>query len=307
MRIAVIGIGGVGGYFGGKIAKAGFETTFIARAAHLEAIQQHGLQVKSINGNFIARPTVATDDLNACSEADLILLCTKSWQVSNIAQRLKQIIDPECMVLPLQNGADNEEKLLEQLSKGQVLGGLCRIISYIESPGVIHHPAFHPQVIFGELNNERSSRVEAIKQVFDKADFDSVVAEDIWRAVWQKFLFIATISGMGGLTRVEIGKMRSDDHIRDLMLKTAKEIVAIAKAKSISLSESDITKAFAAIDEQDPSTTASMQRDIMAGRPSELEEFNGYIAKEGKRLGVPTPANEMIYRLLLPQEEKARN
>ncbi len=307
MKVAVLGMGGVGGFFGGKLAKAGISTLFVARGPHLQEIQKKGLQVKSIDGDFTAHPTQATDDLTACEDADLILFCTKTWQIDELAPQLKAILKPAAIILPLQNGADNEERLLQYFPKEQILGGLCRIISFVESPGVIHHPAFHPQIIFGELNNEKTKRVQAIKALFDQAEIDSIIADDIWRAIWQKFLFICTISGLGALTRSEIGVVRSNPFTRDLLIKTAQEIITVAQAKQINLLPADIDRMFEAIDSQNPNTTASMQRDIMEGKPSELEQFNGYIVKEGQRLAVSTPVNHMIYQLLLPQENQARS
>lgn len=305
-KIVVYGIGGVGGYFGGKLVSGGFDVSFIARRAHLEAIQKHGLQVKSMYGDFIANPSLATDDISIVTEADLIILGVKSWQVEAVAKNVKPYLKDHASVLPLQNGADNADKLLSVLDKKNVLAGLCKIISYVESPGIINHVAFHPQVIFGEINNEKTERVKQINAIFDKAGFENHIAEDIHVAIWQKFLFIAMISGIGGLTRSVIGIMREDPAIRALMRSTANEIV-VANAKGISLTQADIENAFKAIDKQTYTTTASMQRDIMEGKPSELDNFNGYIVSEGKKLGIDTPVNAFIYSCLLPMEKKARN
>lgn len=306
MNIVVYGIGGVGGFFGGKLAKAGHNVTFIVRGKHLEAIRKNGLTVKSIDGDFHATPTLATDDISGLPKADLVFLAVKSWQVTEAAMAIKPIIGKNTAVVPLQNGADNADKLLAVLDKENVLGGLCRIISKMESPGVINHFAFDPQVVVGELNNKPSKRTKAIKDLFDKAGVACLIAPDIQAAIWAKFLFIATISGLGGLTRAEMGVMREDTFLRGLMVKTANEILAVARAKNINIDQETIDKAFKSIDGQAHHATASMQRDIMEGKPSELENFNGYIVKEGQRLGVPTPINEFIYRSLLPMEKKAR-
>ncbi|NER16970.1 ketopantoate reductase family protein [Spongiivirga citrea] len=306
MNIVVFGVGGVGGFFGGKLAKAGHEVTFIARGKHLEAIKENGLTVKSIEGDFKIPKAKATDEVAIVKHADVIFLAVKSWQVEDIGKQLKSVLKPDAVVIPLQNGADNAEKLLISLRKNQVLGGLCRIISKIESPGVINHFAFHPQIIFGELNNEKSDRVLKIQWLFMDAKVDCIVPEDIQAAIWTKFLFITTISGLGALTRSEIGVMREDEKLRDMMQQTANEILEIANTKGININQKTIEKAFAAIDKQAYHTTASMQRDIMEGRPSELENFNGYVVKEGLKMGIPTPVNSFIYNCLLPMEKKAR-
>ena len=217
-----------------------------------------------------------------------------------------QYSDNNTLFLPLQNGANNTEILNTVLPKEQVLSGLCRMISFIKSPGVISNPDIPPTFLFGEQDNTRTPRVEAVLQAFKEADLNANIPENIQVAIWQKFLFITTVSAIGGLTRAPIGAMRNSPYIKDLMLKTAQEVYAIAHAKGVPLPEQTIDKAFAAIARQAPETTASTQRDIMEGKPSELENFNGFIVKEGKKLGVSTPVNEMIYQLLLPQENNVR-
>lgn len=306
MKIVVYGTGGVGGYFGGKLAKTGCDITFIARGAHLKAIKENGLSVKSIYGDFKVQPSTVTWDLSNVENPDLILLATKTWQVPEIAEKIRNHMHEETMVLPLQNGVNTTEKLLKVLPEKNVLAGLCRIISYIESPGIICHKAFHPQVLFGELDNSKSQRTEEIKKLFDKADFDNQIPEDIHLEKWRKFLFICTISGIGALTRMEIGVNRSDKGVRSLMEQTAEEIVALAKAKGVALAEKDIEQTFEAIDKQAADTTASMQRDLMQGKPSELDDFNGYVVKESKKYGLKTPVNSFIFHCLQPMERKAR-
>jgi 2-dehydropantoate 2-reductase len=306
MNIVVFGAGGVGGYFGAKLAKSGNKVTFIARGKHLEAIQNKGLQIKSILGDFTIFPN-ATNQINSIkTPVDLIILGVKSWQIMDVAKQIKPIISSKTVVLPLQNGADNAEKLLTILNAENVLGGLCRIVSKVEKPGIINHFEYEPEIIFGELSNKITTRVSAIKNVFDKADFKNSIAENIQLAIWKKFLFIATFSGTAALTRSAIGDLRDSKYLKNMMLLSAKEIVQLALAKNIPLTELDISKTFAIYDELEATTTASMQRDVMQGKPSELENFNGYIVKLGKELGIKTPINEFIYQTLLPQENRAR-
>ena len=305
MNIVVFGAGGVGGYFGGKLAKAGFEVTFIARGNTLKAIKANGLQVKSIKGDFKVYPKV-TDKISEVKDANLIILAVKSWQIEDIAKLLKPVIGKNTMVLPLQNGADNADRLREILIPENVLAGLCKIVSKIESPGVINHFAFEPEIVFGEYDNKKTERVKSLKAVFDKAEFKSTLSEDIHLDIWKKFLFIATYSGVGALTRSIIGELRKEEQIKSMLNQTAYEIVTIANAKGIPLKNSDIDMIMHVIDQLDPNTTASMQRDIMEGRPSELDNFNGYIVRTGKQLHISTPVNAFTYYCLLPQEKKAR-
>ncbi|MBO2543222.1 2-dehydropantoate 2-reductase [Salegentibacter sp. BDJ18] len=307
MKILIFGIGGVGGYFGGKLAQAGYDVTMIARGKHLEAIKKNGLEVESINGNFKVKTDLATDNLAEVSTPDLVILGVKSWQIPEVASQLKPIISTETMVLPLQNGANNVEKLQEILPKKNILAGLCHIVSFVENPGKIKHVSFEPRITFGEIDNSNSERIQQLKKVLDKAEITSFIPENIQLEIWKKFLFIATVSGLGGLTRVSIDKIRESEYLYELLQKTAQEIKLVANAKGIPLADEHLEKAFEIIQNQPPGTTASTQRDIMAGRPSELENFNGFIVKEAEKLGLATPVNKMIYECLLPMEMEARN
>ena len=305
MNIVVYGAGGVGGFFGGKLAKTGFDVTFVARGETLLSIKQNGLKIKSIEGDFKVFPKV-TDNIHDISNPDLIILAVKSWQIEAIAEKLKDIITENTMVLPLQNGADNADRLRAIIPKNNVLAGLCKIVSKIESPGVISHFEYEPQIIFGEFDNAKTERMQHLKSIFDKAGFKNSHAENIQLEIWKKFLFITSVSGLGAITRSVFGDMRESKNIRELLYQTAQEIKAIANAKQIPLEDKHIEGAIAIVDRMKYNTTASMQRDIMEGKPSELQNFNGYIVEQGKLLNIPTPINAFTYYCLLPQELKAR-
>ena len=306
MKILVYGAGGVGGYFGVRLAESGNKVSFIARGEHLRAIKKSGLQLESINGDITVHPELVTSDINEVETPDLILLGVKSWQLPEVASELKKIISRNTIVLPLQNGADNYEKLTEILPKNNVLAGLCFIVSYIEKPGKIKHASFEPRIVFGEADNSRSKRISMVSTLFLEAKIDFLNPENIQLEIWKKFLFICTISGIGGLTRVSIDKIRNSAYLLDLMKQTSGEIRSVANAKGIPLNDEHIEKAFQIIENQPQGTTASTQRDIMEGKPSEIENFNGYIVTEGERLGIKTPVNKMIYECLKPMEEQAR-
>ncbi|MEZ7494846.1 2-dehydropantoate 2-reductase [Leeuwenhoekiella aequorea] len=308
MNILIYGIGGVGGYFGGKLTQTSHNITFIARGAHLKAIQEKGLEINSFKGDFTAIPDLATDDLNEIPTPDLIILGVKSWQVRGTVIKLKHYVKPETVFLPLQNGAANAEMILEVLPNASVLGGLCRIVSFIDGPGKIKHPHFEPSIIFGELDGRMTDRAKKILEVFNEVnDINVKLVDNIQVEIWKKFLFICTISGFGGLVRVPMGKIRSSDYLFNMMKDTAQEIFKLAKAKGINLTEAHMQSVFEAIQNQGADVTASTQRDIMEGKPSELDNFNGYIVREGKRLGVSVPVNELIYECLKPMEKEARS
>lgn len=305
MKIVVYGTGGVGGYFGAKIAKAGYDVTFIARGEHLKAIRQNGLKVKSIHGDFHITAK-ATDAIGTITDIDLVLIAVKTWQLSDVAEKLKPVLGRETMVLPLQNGANNLEKLLEVLPAHNVLGGLCRIVSKVEAPGVIDHFGFDPSIVFGEIDNTYSERLKKIKEVFDVAGIKNHISDTIQLEIWKKFTFITTVSGIAALTRTVFGELRKHKGILELMQEVGHEITLIANAKHIAITQKDVDTALDWVQNCEYNTTASMQRDIMEGRPSELQDFNGYIVNEGLRLGIETPVNKFVYDCLLPQEMKAR-
>jgi len=306
MEILVYGIGGVGGYFGGKLANAGFNVSMIARGEHLKAVQKNGLEIESLNGNFKVKPKLATSDISEVPTPDLVILGIKSWQIPSVATELKSIIGEKTMVLPLQNGADNVEKLLEILPRKNVLAGLCFVVSFIDKPGKIKHAAFDPKITFGEIDNSKSDRILKLKNIFDEAGFENSIPENIQLEIWKKFMFICTVSGIGGLTRVSIDKIRESEYLNRVMKDTAKEIIKVGKAKGVPLKDTHLDMVFDIINAQPEGNTASTQRDIMNRKPSELDNFNGYIVKEGEKLGVKTPVNRYIYECLKPMEKEAR-
>lgn len=307
MNILVYGTGGVGGYFGARLAQAGNNVTFIARGKHLQAMQKNGLQLISPKGDYLVKPIQATDTVDNLKNIDLILLCVKTWQLEDAAIKIKPIINDATLVISLLNGVENQDILCTILPKEQVLGGLCKVISKIENYGVIKHISYEPTIVFGAQNNQKTTREYALENLFKTAGFNTILAENIQIEIWTKFLFITTVSAIGALTRAYLDEMIAIPEIKNMMLETAKEIAAIANAKGIKITEEIIKSQFEIIESQPPKTTSSLQRDIMEGKPSELEAQNGTVVKLGKELGIATPTNNFIYYCLLPQEKKARN
>lgn len=305
MKIVIIGAGGVAGYFGGKLAKAGYDITFLTRGESLRVIKDNGLIVKSIIEDFHVFPK-ASDNYAVVNTADLVILGVKSWQIDSIARKIKPYLQHTATVLPLQNGADNANRLLKILAPKNTIAGLCRIVSKIESPGVIDHFGYEPEIVFGEISNKKTERILKIKEAFDKAGFKNRISENIQRDIWLKFLFIASISAFGALTRSVLGVMREDAYLRNILIKTAEEVVRIGRAQGVTLTANDIDNCFKVIDKIDYDTTMSLQRDMMQGKPSELENFNGYIVQQGDKMDIETPVNDFIYYSLRPMELKAR-
>lgn len=307
MRIAIFGTGGVGGYFGGRLAQAGEEVVFIARGKHLQAMRKHGLRVDSLKGDFVVRPVQASENPAQVGPVEVVLVGVKAWQVAEVAELMRPLVGPETVVVPLQNGGEAPARLAAVLGEARVLGGFCRIVSYVEAPGHIRQAGGDPYVAFGELDNHPSERVERLRRAFARTVGLSVeVPPDIQVAMWGKFLLISSWSGIGAVTRAPAGVWRSLPGTRHMVQQAMGEVVAVARARQIALSEANVEKSMAYVDSLPPYATGSMQRDIMSGRPSELESQCGAVVRLGKEVGVETPTHAFIYHSLLPLELQAR-
>ena len=306
MRIAIIGSGSVGGYFGGRLAQAGEDVVFIARGAHLNALLKSGLRVDSINGDFVVPSVQATDDPSTIGTVDLVLVGVKAWQVSEAAEAIRPMVGPQTAVLPLQNGLEAPVKLSEVVGDQHVLGGLCGLFCYVAGPGHIVHAGTDPFVKFGELDNHRSQRVELLLDTFKRAGVTAVIPPDIQVAMWMKFLLITVWSGVGAVTRAPAGIWRSLPETRRMAEESLREIIAVAAACDVALPENALEMTMTVYDGLVPQSTASLQRDVMQGRPSELDAQIGAVVRFGQKTSVPTPWNNFIYTSLLPMELRAR-
>ncbi len=307
MRFAIFGTGGVGGYFGGRLAQAGEAVTFIARGSHLQAMRQHGLQVDSLYGDFYIHPVQATADPAEVGPVDVVLVGVKAWQVAEAAQAMQPLVGPSTVVVPLQNGVEAPRQLAAVLGEPAVAGGFCRIISYVAGPGHIRQAGGDPYIAFGELDNRPSGRLERLRQAFGRTV--GVTAEtppDIQAAMWGKFLLISSWSGLGAVTRAPVGAWRTLPETRQMWQQGMREVLAVARAHRVALSEENLEKATTYVDGLPPHATASMQRDILNGRPSELDTLCGGVVRLGRETGVPTPTHAFIYHTLKPLELKAR-
>ncbi|MBE0612723.1 MAG: 2-dehydropantoate 2-reductase [Burkholderiales bacterium] len=307
MRIAIFGSGGVGGYFGARLAQAGEEVIFIARGEHLKAMQGHGLRVDSLAGNFSLDTVNATDKPDEVGEVDAILVGVKAWQVPEAAEAMRPLVGKNTFIVPLQNGIEAPSKLAAVVGEGHVLGGLCGLISFLVEPGHIRHAGAEPFIAFGELDNRVSDRVKKLQGAIDKAEGAKAnVPSDINVAMWDKFMFVAAWSGVGAITRSPLGTFRSQPESREMLGQALTETYEVAQARGVRLALDSVNAMIARYDKLPEAGTASMQRDIMAGRPSELEQQNGAVVRLGKEAGVETPINSFIYHSLLPMERRAR-
>lgn len=307
MRIAVFGSGAVGGYFGGRLAEAGEDVAFVARGEHLAAIRRSGLGVTSIDGDFVVHPARATDDPAALGPVDVVLLGVKAWQVSEAAGALRPLVGSRTIVVPLQNGIEAPERLADVLGAEHVLGGLCRIIGHLVAPGRIRHAGAEPYIAFGPLEPSTRDRAEALRAAFGRTRGVRVeIPSDIRAAMWSKFLFIAALGGVGALTRAPVGIIRGQPECRRLLHEAMVEIREVAAGHGIALPADLVHQTLAYVDSLPADGTASMQRDIVHGRPSELDAQIGAVVRLGERAGVGVPLNRAMLSALLPLERMAR-
>ncbi len=306
MKIAIFGTGGVGGYYGGLLAQKGYDVTFIARGAHLKAIRGNGLQVKSIHGDFHVNPAQATDDPASVGTVDLVIFCPKTYHTDEAARQMRPMIGDKTVVMSLQNGVDAAERIGNVIGMEHVLGGVTQISSAIEAPGVVKQVSQFRRIIFGELDGSITARVGSIETALKETGIAVEVSDDILKALWTKLVFISAASGLGSLTRLAMGEYRSVPETRAMITGLMKEVEAVARAQGVRLDADVVEKSLAFMDNAAPTIRASMQLDVEAGRRSEIESMIGVIGRKGRELGVPTPAADMIYASLLPNDLKAR-
>ena len=306
MRIAIVGAGGVGGYFGGRLAQAGIDTVFIARGATLDALRTRGLRVDSINGDFNLPRVNAVEDPAEAGPVDAILVAVKAWQIAEVAPRLKPMLKKETIVVPLENGMEAPDTLASILGAEHAAGGMCAIVSFVVEPGHIRHMAADPRIVFGELDNQRSFRAEALLAALKSAGISADIAENIQQSMWTKFLFIVPYSAVGAVTRMPAGVWRSLPESRAVADRALDELLAVARARGVDLGSEAKARTLSYMDALPPDATASMQRDIIDGKPSELDAQVGAVVRMARAAGVATPTFDALYGALLPQERKAR-
>ena len=307
MRIAVVGVGAVGGYFGGRLAQAGHDVVFVARGRTLDRLRTQGLEVESGHGDFSITSPRAVGDPSEAGPVDLILLAVKTPQISEAGQSLAPLVGPETAVIPLQNGVEAPRLLAEILGPQPVLGGLCRIFSTNVAPARIRHDGLEPTILFGELGRENTDRVHQIRAALESAKGMTVnTPDDVEAALWEKFLFVAPLGGVGALVREPAGVLRAVPETRAMLRSAMDEIAALGQKRDIGIVPDATEKAMRLVDALPPNATASMQRDIVEGRPSELEYQTGTVVRYGQDSGVPTPVSSTVYAALLPSELRAR-
>ncbi len=309
MRIVIAGPGGVGGLLAGLLARAGTEVDLVARGAHGEAIRRDGLRVSSPLGTFTQRFAAVADDPAALRPAEAVLVAVKAWQVAELAPRLAPLLAGGGVAVPLQNGVEAAGRLAAALGEERVAGGLLSVLSWIDGPGSVKHVGGAPRMQVGERGargGEPSPRLEALASALRAAGAEVDVVPDVQRAIWEKFLFIEPWGAVAAASRAPAGVVRSVPETRALLVRAQEELVALARARGVDLPADAVARACALIDGVPSDATASMQRDLGAGRPSELEDQVGAAVRLAREVGVAVPVHEALHAVLLPQERAAR-
>ncbi|MBI3401135.1 MAG: 2-dehydropantoate 2-reductase [Acidobacteria bacterium] len=299
MRIAILGSGGVGGYFGGRLAEAGADVRFLARGAHLEALRTRGLRLRSPKGDLHLPRVTATDDPRVIGPADIVLFAVKLYDTEGALAALPPLLGPDTAVIPLQNGVDSVDVLTRAIGPAHTAGGTCYVSAVIAKPGVIKHTAMD-HLVFGEIDGSRSPRLERFLDACRPASFQSTLSADITVDIWTKFTRLSVLSGMTAVTRSSVGVIVNDPDLMAMLKAAVIEARDVAHAKGIAVPADiaeDVARAYSALP---PQARASMAEDLERGRRLELPWLSGAVVRIGKQVGVATPIHGFIATVLKP-------
>jgi 2-dehydropantoate 2-reductase len=299
MRIAVVGAGGVGGYFGAKLARAGESVVMLARGAHLDAIRRDGIRVRSaLEGDIVAKVD-AVDSFAGQPAVDIALFCVKSFDTRSAAEALRPVMGPSTGVVSLQNGVDNEEALDQILGRGVALGGAAYVFAAIEAPGVIAHK-FAGRIVFGEMDGRQTDRAVGLRDALVRASVPVELSTDIRRVLWEKYLLISAQAGMTALTRCPAGVLRETPESWRMYRLILEELAAVARAEGVSLPGDVVDAVMKQATGLAPDAYSSLHHDLTQGKRLELEALHGHAVRLGERHGVPTPMVFAVYAALKP-------
>lgn len=308
MRIAVVGAGGVGGYFGGRLAAAGEDVTFIARGAHLHAILERGLKIESKAGGDVSLPPGgATDDPASVGPVDVVLFCVKLYDVDTAAKAALPLVGPDTVVVSLQNGVDAEARMVEVLGAGHVAGGVAEIGANISEPGTILHKSPFARMVFGPLDGRPDPRLERFCEICRAAGIDASVSDDIEAALWVKFVMLASFAAVTCLVRQPAEAIRDDADIRATYVAALREVEAVARAKRVNLPDGVVERTTGFLDGMPDGMKSSMLVDLEQGRRLELEHLSGAVVRFARELGVAVPVHQTAYAALKPWVDGARS
>ena len=304
MRIVVMGAGGTGGYFGAKLARAGMDVTFIARGAHLAAIHERGLRVRSaIEGEWAVK-VAAVERVDGLPPAELVLFCVKSFDTESAAEAIRPVVAPGTGVLSIQNGVDNEDKLARILGAEHVMGGAAQVFATIEEPGVIRH-ALLGRIIFGEMDGRESERARDFLAACGRAGIPAEMTRDIKKALWEKYVFLTAQAGLTALTRCPAGVIRRVPETRRMYRLLLEEMAALGAASGAGTDAGIVERCMELLDSLGATAYTSLYHDLTHGKRLELEALHGHAVRLGERHGIPTPMLFAVYAALCPHRDGA--
>jgi 2-dehydropantoate 2-reductase len=308
MRIAVLGTGGIGGYFGGRLAASGHDVTFVARGAHLEAIRETGLAVSSVAGDVTVHPANATDDPGSMGPVDVVLLAVKTWQLPPVLEAVPGLVHGDSVVVTTQNGVEAPDRVAAVVGREAVLPGIAKIFAYIDGPGRITHAGGPASLVFDEWSpapGGPSDRVTRLREAVTASGAVSPAPEDIWAELWSKMLFVVPFGGLGAALDATVGELRSKPSSRALLEDAMHEVEAVARARGVRLPDSVVAGTMAFVDDQPPEATTSLQRDLLAGKPSELDAWTGAVVRLAAASGVDVPLHRLLLEVLTTRHPHA--
>jgi 2-dehydropantoate 2-reductase len=303
MRFAILGSGAVGGYYGAKLARAGYDVTFIARGAHLAAIRERGLAIRSaMLGDFTVHAQ-AEEDTAKVGPVDVVLVTVKAYDNSTALPLVGAMLGPESCVLTLQNGVDSAQELAGLIGEGPVIGGTTYIATAISAPGVIEQTGMHRRIVFGEVFGSlprSSSRVRGIHDALQRADIQSEPVDDGRVPIWEKFIFLAALAGFTGASRLPIGPLWADGYVRQQFLEGCREIERVARAEGVDVAADVVERVKIYVPSIPGTMRSSLLIDLAQGKPIEVEALQGSVVRRAERLGVPVPIMSTLYAVLKP-------
>jgi len=300
MKIAVMGAGAIGGYFGGRLAKAGFDVSFIARGAHLDVIRKNGLKVLSPLGDFTIHPATVTDDPAEVGPVDVILFMVKNYDTLRAAEQIRPLVGPDTAIIPFQNGVEARAMLSNVLGARHVLGGVAFIPASIQEPGVIKHNAELAKLVFGEFDKQITPRALSFLDALEKAGVTGEIPADISMVLWSKLMFLTSMSAINCITRQPVGLVQSDGETIALYMDAMREVAAVAAAHGVSLGEEAIANNMALAQSFPPNNKTSMFQDLEADRRLEIDYLSGAVVRLGREKGIETPIHRTAWVAIKP-------
>lgn len=295
----MMGSGGVGGFFGGRLAHAGYDVSFIARGAHLEAMRAHGLTIENEPQGNIHIPKVrVSDDPAMLGKADLVIVSVKLWDTEAAARSIRPLLGPGTGVLSLQNGVIKDDILRRELGDAAVMGGVGYVATYISKPGTIHQTGTMQRAVLGEYDGRVSARAQFLHEALLAAGVKSELSTDVRKAIWEKYSFLVGLSGATTTMRLPLGPIRANPQSRAFLAQLIRETVAVGRAHGVALPEDFADSRLAFADSLPEDMTSSMHHDLEAGNRLEVNWLSGGVVKLGKEKGVPTPANSAVCDIL---------